>query len=278
MPEAPEVEVVRRGLAEGLTGRHFVSVSVGRERVVRRTSRPALIEGMTGARVMDVDRRGKYLTLALDTGRAVMIHLRMSGQVLLVNGADEAPAHTHVDALVDDGRRMLFVDPRTFGEVVVFDPGDVDRQIPELARLGPDPLRDGLDLREFRRRLRQRHRALKALLLDQSFIAGIGNIYADEICHRARLRPTRPSDALGLAGERRLAAAIVEVLGEAVLAGGSTLADAQYVGVDGRGGSYQTAHRVHARAGERCGTCGRGIVRRSTVAQRGTHHCPVCQR
>ncbi|MGB1381005.1 MAG: DNA-formamidopyrimidine glycosylase family protein [Ilumatobacteraceae bacterium] len=100
MPEAPEVEVVRRGLAEGLTGRRFVSVSVGRERVVRRTSRPALIEGMTGARVMDVDRRGKYLTLALDTGRAVMIHLRMSGQVLLVDGADEAPAHTHVDALV----------------------------------------------------------------------------------------------------------------------------------------------------------------------------------
>jgi len=278
VPEAPEVEVVRRGLAEGLTGRRFVSVSVGRERVVRRTSRPALIEGMTGARVMDVDRRGKYLTLALDTGRAVMIHLRMSGQVLLVDGADEAPAHTHVDALVDDGRRMLFVDPRTFGEVVVFDPGDVDRQIPELARLGPDPLRDGLDLREFRRGLRQRHRALKALLLDQSFIAGIGNIYADEICHRARLRPTRPSDSLGLVGERRLAEAIVEVLNEAVTAGGSTLGDAQYVGVDGRGGSYQTAHRVHARAGERCGTCGRGIVRRSTVAQRGTYHCPVCQR
>ena len=234
MPEAPEVEVVRRGLASGLTGRRFTEVAVGRERVVRRTSRAALITGLVGTRVERVDRHGKYLIIGLDSGRAVMVHLRMSGQVLLVDEASAAPPHTHVDAHLDDGRRMLFVDPRTFGEVVVFDPDRVSEQVPELARLGPDPLRDGIDLRALRAGLRSRRRALKPLLLDQSFIAGIGNIYADEICHRARLRPTRRSDGLGPASERRLADAIVSVLEEAVAAGGSTLSDAQYVGVDGR--------------------------------------------
>lgn len=278
MPEAPEVEVVRLGLASGLTGRRFAEVAVGRDRVVRRTSRTALIAGLTGARVDEVDRHGKYLIIGLDTGRSAMIHLRMSGQVLLVDGDAGAPAHTHVDARLDDGRRMLFVDPRTFGEVVVFDPMRVADEVPELARLGPDPLRDGLDLAALRAGLRSRRRALKPLLLDQSFIAGIGNIYADEICHRARLRPTRRSDGLGLAAERRLASAIVNVLREAVAAGGSTLSDAQYVGVDGRPGEFQREHRVHARPGARCSTCGRGRIRRSTVAQRGTYHCPVCQR
>ena len=278
MPEAPEVEVVRLGLAKGLIGRRFTEVAIGRDRVVRRTSRAALIAGLTGARVDGLDRHGKYLLLGLDTGRSVMIHLRMSGQVLLVDGGAVAPAHTQVDARLDDGRRLLFVDPRTFGEVVVFDPKRVATEVPELAGLGPDPLRDGLDLRDLRRGLRRRRRALKPLLLDQSFIAGIGNIYADEICHRARLRPTRRSDGLGTAGERRLASAIVEVLREAVAAGGSTLSDAQYVGVDGRPGEFQREHRVHARSGERCPTCGRGWIRRSTLAQRGTYHCPVCQR
>ena len=275
MPEAPEVEVVRRGLAEGLTGRRFVSVSVGRERVVRRTSRPALIEGMTGARVMDVDRRGKYLTLALGTGRAVMIHLRMSGQVLLVDGADEAPAHTHVDALVDDGRRMLFVDPRTFGEVVVFDPGDVDRQIPELARLGPDPLRDGLDLREFRRGLRQRHRALKALLLDQSFIAGIGNIYASEILYRARVAPERLVASLSEDEIGRLYRATRQILRRAIDACGSSVRDHRQV--SGELGYFQHAWQVYGREDEPCRTCQRP-VERIVQSNRSTFFCAACQR
>ena len=278
MPELPEVETVRRGLESAVVGRRALTVAVGRERVVRRTSAAALTAGLTGRRIDAVRRHGKLLLLPLDSGRAVMIHLRMSGQVLIVAGDAERPAHTHVDVGLDDGRSLLFVDPRTFGEVMVYDPEHVARDLPELAAAGPDPLVDGIDRRGLARRLGATRRPLKTVLLDQRVIAGIGNIYADEICHRARLRPMRPAADIGAPGLRRLAAVIPEVLTAAVDAGGSTLGDAQYVGVDGTAGSFQDEHRVYGRAGERCGTCGRGIVHRVTLAQRGTHFCPVCQR
>jgi formamidopyrimidine-DNA glycosylase len=162
--------------------------------------------------------------------------------------------------------------------VVVFDPTNVAVEIPDLARLGIDPIADDLSLPVLRRLLRVRHRLLKPLLLDQHVIAGIGNIYADEILHEARLRPDRMSDELGPAGERRLHDAIHRVLRAAVSAGGSTLGDAQYVDLFGAGGSYQDAHRVYGRAGERCVTCGAGWIRRTVSAQRSTHFCPRCQR
>ena len=278
MPELPEVETVRRGLATAVVGRRALTVTVGRERVVRRTSAAALVAGLTGRRFAAARRHGKLLLLPLDSGLAVMIHLRMSGQVLIVPGAAERPAHTHVDIGLDDGRSLLFVDPRTFGEVVVYDPRHLEREVPELAAAGPDPLVDGIDRQGLAHRLGATRRPLKTVLLDQTVIAGIGNIYADEICHRARLRPMRPAAEVGAAGVRRLAAVIPEVLSAAVAAGGSTLGDAQYVGVDGAAGSFQDQHRVYGRAGARCGSCGRGIVRRVTLAQRGTHFCPVCQR
>ncbi|MEY2974686.1 MAG: formamidopyrimidine-DNA glycosylase/DNA-(apurinic or apyrimidinic site) lyase [Actinomycetota bacterium] len=278
MPELPEVETVRRGLDSTIVGRRALSVTVGRQRVVRRTSAGALVAGLTGRRVESVRRHGKLLLLGLDSGVGVMIHLRMSGQVLVVDGGSVPPAHTHVDVALDDGRRLLFVDPRTFGEVVAYDPANIVREVPELAAAGPDPLVDGVDRRDLARRLAATRRPLKVALLDQRVIAGIGNIYADEICHRARLRPTRPASAVPTAGVRRLAAAIVEVLDEAVAAGGSTLGDAQYVGVDGTSGTYQEHHRVYGRDGSICASCGRGRVRRVVLAQRGTHFCPVCQR
>lgn len=278
MPELPEVETVRRGLEAAVVGRRAVTVTVGRERVVRRTSPAALVAGLSGRRIEAVRRHGKLLLLPLDSGRAMMIHLRMSGQVLIVPGDAERPAHTHVDIGLDDGRSLLFVDPRTFGEVVVYDPAHLARDLPELAAAGPDPLVDGIDRGDLARRLGATRRPLKTVLLDQTVIAGIGNIYADEICHRARLRPMRAAVDVGAAGVRRLVAVIPEVLGAAVAAGGSTLGDAQYVGVDGTAGSFQDQHRVYGRTGSRCASCGRGIVRRVTLAQRGTHYCPVCQR
>lgn len=275
MPELPEVETVRRGLHAALTGRRVVGVEIGRQRTVRRTSARAVIDGLTGATFLVPQRRGKYLVLPLDTGNAVMIHLRMSGQVRVVAGGLERPLHTHVVAALDDGGELWFVDPRTFGEVVVFDPARLEHEIPELARLGPEPT--DLGLSEFRARLRASSRQLKALLLDQSVVAGIGNIYADEILHRARLRPQRPSNSLSSTAERRLHHAIGEVIAHAIVSGGSTLGDAQYVDVDGAAGTFQHQHRVYARGGERCLTCGRGWIRRVTVSQRSTHFCAVCQ-
>lgn len=282
MPELPEVETVRRGLALAAAGRTVTRVEIGRERSVRRTSRQAVIDGLTGTRILAADRRGKYLLLPLDSGDEMMIHLRMSGQVLVAAPGAPRPAHTHVVLHLRDDRgarsELWFVDPRTFGEVVVFDPANVEAEVPDLARLGVDPIVDDLSLPVLRRILRGRHRLLKPLLLDQHAIAGIGNIYADEILHAARLRPDRRSDELSPRAERALHAAIGRVLADAIAAGGSTLGDAQYVDLDGRGGSYQDAHRVYGRAGERCITCGTGWIRRTTAAQRSTHWCPRCQR
>lgn len=278
MPELPEVETVRRALAAEVVGRRVDVVEIGRDRVARRTSPDAIVTGLTGAGIERVDRRGKYLLISLDTGAIVMIHLRMSGQLLLVAADIARPVHCHVAATLDDGRELRFVDPRTFGEVVVCAPGALDRLVPEISRLGPDPLIDGVDERYIRTAFLDRRRRLKSMLLDQSVIAGIGNIYGDEICHRARLRPDRPVDSIDRRGCARVSDAVSVVLAEAIARGGSTLGDAQYVGLDGAVGTYQFEHRVHARSGERCRTCGRGIVRRMSLDQRGTHWCPICQR
>ena len=278
MPELPEVETVRRGLERHAVGRHIREVEVGRDRVVRRTSRRALIDGLTGTTIEAARRRGKYLLLPLDSGDEMMIHLRMSGQVLVAPAGTERPPHTHVVMHLDDGNELWFVDPRTFGEVVVFDPDHVDVEVPDVAVLGVDPIADDLTLPTLRRLVRSRRRQLKPLLLDQHVIAGIGNIYADEILHAARLRPDRRSDELSLRSERLLHRSIGTILRAAIEAGGSTLGDAQYVDLMGGEGSYQDDHRVYGRAGERCSTCGVGWIRRTVSAQRSTHFCPVCQR
>ena len=283
MPELPEVETVRRGLEQHAVGRRVGRVEVGRERTVRRTSAAAVIDGLTGTTMLAANRRGKYLFLPLDSGDEVMIHLRMSGQVLVAAAGAARPPHTHVVLHFDpdeagERRELWFVDPRTFGEVVVFDPDHVDVELPDVAQLGIDPIVDDLSLPQLRRILRSRRRLLKPLLLDQHLIAGIGNIYADEILHEARLRPDRISNELSTVSERRLHGAIHRILNEAIDAGGSTLRDAQYVDLFGDGGSYQESHHVYGRAGERCRTCGVGWIRLTVSAQRSTHYCPRCQR
>lgn len=278
MPELPEVETVRRGIERFAVGRRVDGVEIGRERTVRRTSPEAVIHGLTGTTIMAANRRGKYLLMPLDSGDELMIHLRMSGQVLVAEDGAERPAHTHVVMHLDDGNELWFVDPRTFGEVVVFDPTNLAVEMPDLARLGPDPISEELDVRTLRNILRARRRLLKPLLLDQSLIAGIGNIYADEILHEARLRPDRISNELSTTSERRLHDAMHRILNEAIAAGGSSLGDAQYVDLLGASGSYQDAHAVYGRAGERCRTCGIGWIRHTVSAQRSTHFCPRCQR
>lgn len=282
MPELPEVETVRRGIERRAVGRVVERVEVFRERTVRRQGREAIIDGLTGARIVAARRRGKYLLCELDTGGVLMMHLRMSGRVLVVAAGTVRPPHTHVvmhlsPDVAGERHEMWFVDPRTFGEVVVFDRDDEPRVAPELARLGPDPIVDGLDEPRLAEILRGRRGNLKALLLDQHRIAGIGNIYADEILHRARLRHDRLPSRLDLAARKRLVAAIHHVLNDAVEKGGSTLDDTQYVGVDGEEGWFQTDHRVYDRAGQRCNTCRKARIVRRIVAGRSTCFCPRCQ-
>lgn len=280
MPELPEVETVRRGLLVQVVGRRVERVEVGRERVARRTSRQALIDGLTGATVVAAERRGKYLLCPLDTGDVLMVHLRMSGRLLVAAAGQDRPPHTHVVMHLSGSpaQELWFVDPRTFGEVVVFDPAHMAEQVPELARLGVDPIADGMTRAQFAALVRGRSRRIKALLLDQHVIAGIGNIYCDESLHLAGVRHDRPSDRVSPREITKLHTAIMEVLSDAIESGGSTLADTQYVGVDGVAGWFQLHHRVYDRAGQRCLTCAKADIVRVDFAGRGTHFCPRCQK
>jgi formamidopyrimidine-DNA glycosylase len=204
----------------------------------------------------------------------LVIHLRMSGQLLLpVGGAGaEIAKHTHVRIGLDDGNELRFVDPRTFGEMYV-----TSSDVPELAHLGPDAWTALSSGAELRKRTKGRSVALKATLLDQTVTAGIGSIYADEISHRAAIRPTRSVARLTGKDFDRLYLATREVLGEAIEARGSTLGDGQYVGLDGTAGTFATAHRVHARLKLGCGTCG-GEISTGIVAQRSAYWCRNCQK
>ena len=281
MPELPEVETVRRGLQQNVVGRKIVKVEVGRERTVRRTSREALIDGLTGVKILTAMRRGKYLICDLDSGQKLMIHLRMSGRLIIAKPNSQRPPHTHVVmhlASIDTVESELwFVDPRTFGEVVVFDPDLIKTQMPDLANLGVDPLVDEFSPEILRELFKNRRGKLKALLLNQHFVAGIGNIYADEILHLAKLRPDRLPGRLTPVVLSRLCEAIIEVLNKAVNAGGSTLKDTQYVDLDGQTGSYQEHHRVYGRSGLPCLTCRKGRILMTTVAGRTTCYCSACQ-
>lgn len=282
MPELPEVETVRRGIESRAVGRRIGNVTVGRERSVRRTGREPVINGLTGATIVSTHRRGKYLLCDLDTGDRMMIHLRMSGRVLIVPAGERRPPHTHVVMPLDarDGRpeEMLFVDPRTFGEVVVYDPAQEAGILPELSRLGVDPISEEFSAGILRGALAGRRGAIKPLLLSQHVVAGIGNIYADEILHRCRMRWDRPVDSLSARKIEELADQIVSVLSDAIEAGGSTLDDTQYVDTDGNTGWFQVHHLVYGREGEGCLSCGKATVRRVVAAGRSTHFCPRCQR
>jgi formamidopyrimidine-DNA glycosylase len=172
---------------------------------------------------------------------------------------------------------LRFVDPRTFGEVIAFDPKHRPSVLPELDRLGIDPIVDNFSADDLRRIITGTKRPVKAALLDQHLIAGIGNIYADEILHRARLHPFRVASSLDARSVRRLFDAVVSVLAEAVDSGGSTLRDARYVDISGFGGSFQEQHRVYGRAGAQCLSCRRGRITSARLAGRTTCWCPQCQ-
>lgn len=286
MPELPEVETVRRGLVERVVGRRLVEVTATGARTVRRTSAHQVVDMLEGVTVQSVQRYGKYLVIHADDDVRAMVHLRMSGQLLVAARTSPRPTHTHLTArlsgggAVDADEELRFVDPRTFGEVVAYRAECEAEVVPELGRLGWDPLRepDAMPWPRWRGLLAAHRRQLKALLLDQHVIAGLGNIYSDEVLHRARLRPQRRSDEMSAPQAQRLLDAINTVLVAAVEAGGSTLGDAQYVDVDGRSGRYQLQHRVVGRAGQWCSSCERARVRRIVSGGRSTSFCPWCQR
>ncbi len=275
MPELPEVETIRRDLAEVFVGRRVERVQIEGARTLRRHADAAGVPArMVGRRLEAVGRWGKYLLLRLDGDAMLVIHLGMSGQLLSAEASAPVGRHTHLTMTWDGGPQLRFVDPRTFGEVFLT---SARGHVPsELAHLGFDPVVGWIGPTELGRRLAARRTRLKVLLMDQRFVAGIGNIYSDEILWAASLAHDRPADGLSVGETAALSDAMVTTLAEAICHRGSSLADEQYRDLFGRVGSFQGHHRVYGREGMPCGRCETPIVRRKAGGRSG-FFCPLCQ-
>jgi formamidopyrimidine-DNA glycosylase len=273
MPELPEVETIVRSLAPGLRGRTVDRAELLFKPLLRQAPRGGLAV-LAGRRVLGVRRRGKMALIEFEGDLALVFHLKMTGQLLLAaRGAGPPDKHTRLVVRFRDGRPELrFRDVRKFGFLLCLS-GQPESRCQELSSLGPEPL--DLPLEGFRRAVRRRKGRTKSLLLNQSVIAGIGNIYADEMLFEAGINPRTPAGALTEADLARLWESMRKVLAQAIEAKGSSLRD--YVDAEGRAGRFQFSHKVYGRQGEPCVRCG-ATVKRVVVGGRGTHFCPRCQR
>jgi len=269
MPELPEVETVRRGLVDVLTGREIVQAEIMDGRLTAPVPPDVVAHELLGAVVESVGRRGKYLVIGLDDGRSLVWHLRMTGWFHHVSERADRP-HLRAVFGLDDGTWLLYSDQRRFGTARLVGAGGLDDFW--RRRVGPEPLEDWTAA-DLRRALRGRRAPIKALLLDQNVVAGVGNIYADEALWQARIHPLTPGESIGPARATRLHDAVVDVLGRGILAQGASIDT--YRRVDGEPGSMQERFAVYDREGEPCPRCGYPI-RKIRVAQRGTHYCPNC--
>jgi formamidopyrimidine-DNA glycosylase len=274
VPELPEVETIRRQLAERLPGRALARVRVADPLLVVPEAPAAFAAALAGRRVDAVGRRGKYLLLGLDGGDTLALHLRMTGQLWWSPGAPD-PGLGHVRARfdLDDGSALVFADTRRFGRAWVL-PAGTDGRRYWAARAGVEPLSAGFTARRLETLLAGRRAAIKPVLLDQRLVAGIGNIYADEALFQARVHPLRPAEDLGPGEVGRLHRAIRDRLRAGIASGGASID--RYRDTLGRRGTMQDLLRVHRHGGEPCPRCGSGIVK-TRVGGRGTYHCPGCQ-
>jgi formamidopyrimidine-DNA glycosylase len=280
MPELPEVETVVRGLRAALPGRCITTVRLGKTDFI--DDPVALGERLPGRRILAVERIGKFIRVDLapvngeqhpasqPAGRLhLMVHLGMTGRLAVRSPDEPVVPHTHGFFELDDGRELRYTDIRRFGRIFLLH----DSMLPEFrSRLGQDAL--GISAREFSRRLAGRRARIKALLLDQKCLRGMGNIYADESLWRARIHPARLAARLSAGEMARLSQAIQRVLRAAIRLGGSSISD--FLDAEGKPGSYQMRHRVYGREGQACFRCG-SLIRRIIVAGRSSHFCPRCQ-
>jgi formamidopyrimidine-DNA glycosylase len=258
MPELPEVETVVRTLLPHLPGRRIIAATFT-SKFVTPGDRKALAKQFAGRTIQSLQRRGKFIVMQLDRG-TLTVHLGMTGRLLLDGATDE---HTHGLFTLDRGT-LVYRDPRQFGRILA----DHD-----LSHLGPEPME--VSLEEFTERTKRHKTRIKALLLNQSFVAGVGNIYADETLFAARVHPLSLAHKLSKPRIAAIYHAMREILGAAIAQGGSSISD--YVDAQGNRGWFQLQHQVYGREGEPCSGCG-GAIRKIIVVQRGTHYCPRCQR
>jgi formamidopyrimidine-DNA glycosylase len=263
MPELPEVETVVRSIRP-LVGRRIVAAEFRNLRVLRGGDPDAMSARLAGRKITAIKRYGKFIVASLGGGGYLMVHLGMTGRLLLGGGAGK---HTHAIFTFDRGM-LLYDDSRQFGCI------ELSEEFPRrVARLGPEPLEVEFD--EFASAMKKRKTRIKSLLLNQTFLRGLGNIYADEALFRAGIHPEALASRIKADRARKLYDAIIAVLTEAIAAGGSSISD--YVDAEGRKGFFQISHRVYQRTGEPCVTC-KTPIRRVIVTQRSSHFCPKCQR
>ena len=271
MPELPEVETIARSLAARVAGDTVVSVWLGSKPQTWKSPPAEIARALTGARLAAIRREGKQIVIDLAHGRSRkirqqwIVHLGMTGQLLVARPESEIEKHTHLIAHLGSGREIRFVDPRRFGRVSVREFAAHERHY--------EPLQ--VDLDTFAALFRKRKLPIKAALLNQKLLRGIGNIYADEALFRAGIRPRRRAGTLTRAELQGLYAAMRKVLKEAIAAGGTSISD--YVDAEGSEGSFQLKLRVYQRTGEPCMVC-RTPIKRIIVGGRSTHYCPQCQR
>lgn len=273
MPELPEVETTVRDLRPQLVGRTIVGATVRWQRTIATPSARAFARQMRGCQIVALTRRAKYLIFHLradgNARKFLLVHLRMTGGFRLDRRATPRDKHTHVALQLDDGRELRFRDTRKFGRMwLVDDPAQV------VGKLGPEPLE--ISAREFHRLFEKRRGKLKPLLLDQTFLAGLGNIYVDESLWYARLHPLRRAESLTRAERGRLYRAIRQVLTRAIAAGGTSI-DVMYTRVNGASGGFRNSLRAFDREKRPCRRCG-ALIQKTVVGQRGTHFCPRCQK
>ncbi len=273
MPELPEVETIRRGLEQLLLGREFAAVEVCYHGSLKRPTAEELQQKLPGRRVTSIGRRGKYLLLHLHDDTILVIHLRMTGQLVFSSAAVSVHKHLHLIFSFTDGSCLAFSDIRKFGTIWWLTM-ECLAELKGLSSLGPEPLSADFHFPYLDREIEKRTINVKALLLNQQFLAGLGNIYADEILHRACVSPERSSRSLTRSERLALFAAIRSVLEEAITRRGTTFSD--YRDASGAAGSFQEQLQVYGRRNKPCRRCGQTIERK-VVSGRGTHFCPVCQ-
>jgi len=274
MPELPEVETVRRSLLACIKGLTITSASLRLPKLVQNLTAEEFIGAIVGRTVVDIERRGKYLMLRLSGEWTLVIHLRMTGQLRYSAPDVPEPAHTHIILGLSDGMELRYTDIRQFGFWFLA-PNDIIGMVSRIQGLGPEPLDEGLTLKDFSHLIVGKKTRIKALLLNQNFIAGVGNIYADEALFGAGIHPLRPADSLSTEEIKALYSSLRHVLSQGVRMRGTSFSD--YVDGLGEAGSFQHELKVYGRAGEPCSVCGTELVR-LIVAGRGTCICPRCQR
>lgn len=275
MPELPEVETVVRSLEKHLAGLTITGVDLLKEEVIRSPRTEIFLEQVIGRKFQKkLGRRGKYLLIHLSDGLTLVVHLRMTGRLVYCDAELPKEKHTHVIFYLDDGKHLRFADVRRFGRISLVPTAELDK-MPGIKEMGPEPLANEFSREYLKKELRRRRTRIKPLLLDQCFVAGLGNIYVDEALHRAKIHPERLAPDLTTREASGLHKAIVEVISAGIQHRGTSFRD--YVDGEGRSGSFQKHLRVYNREGLPCFNCGKPI-HRIKVSGRSSYYCPACQK